>query len=103
MKEKLTSDEELILLAIRYLGSDAYGSLIRDTIKQLCNRSLTVASLYVTIERLEKHGLIKVELREATEKRADKRRAYCQLTGLGERSLEAAEAARAQLRCGEMT
>lgn len=98
MRESIGSLEELILLAVRFLSEEAYGSLIRQTILEKTGRSISIGALYVTLERLEKKKLLDVELRNATPERGDKRRAYCRLTGLGEQVLDAAERARMGLR-----
>ena len=48
--------EELILLAVLRLASDAHGGLIREELKSLATRSVSISTVYVTLMRLEEKG-----------------------------------------------
>ena len=57
-KDTVGELEELVLLAALRLGEDAYGLSIADEIEQTGGRPTARASVYVTLRRLEKRGLI---------------------------------------------
>jgi DNA-binding PadR family transcriptional regulator len=57
-KESLGEFEALVLLAALRLGHEAYGLLIAEEIKAIAGRATARASVYVTLRRLEKKGLI---------------------------------------------
>ncbi len=48
--------EELVLLAVRGLGGDAHGGRIRDELKSLAGRTVSISTVYVTLMRLEEKG-----------------------------------------------
>jgi len=88
--------EELVLLAIKSLGDDAYGVPVREALGQ-AGRNVSVGTLYVTVERLEKKGLIESRMGEVTSERGGRAKKYLRLTGAGQNSWSAADSARRQL------
>ncbi len=58
--------EHLVLLAILRLGDQAYGVTIIDEIALQTGRSITQASAYLTLRRLEKKGWISSRTGEPT-------------------------------------
>ncbi len=48
--------EELVLLAVRRLGADAHGGRIREELKTLAGRAVSISTVYVTLMRLEEKG-----------------------------------------------
>ena len=48
--------EELILLAVLRLAGDAHGGRIREELKSLATRSVSISTVYVTLMRLEEKG-----------------------------------------------
>lgn len=48
--------EEVILLAVLRLAGDAYGGRIREELKSLATRSVSISTVYVTLMRLEEKG-----------------------------------------------
>ncbi len=50
--------EHLVLLAILHAGAKAYAPNVRATIEDLTGRPVNRGSLYVTIDRLERKGLV---------------------------------------------
>ena len=48
--------EELILLAVLRLAGDAHGGGIREELKSLASRSVSISTVYVTLMRLEEKG-----------------------------------------------
>jgi len=65
-KETIGEFEELVMLAALRLGKRAYGLSITNEIVETAGRSAVRASVYVTLRRLEKRGLIATH-REAQE------------------------------------
>ena len=50
--------EEQVLLAVLRTGDDAYGMNVRREIEAVTDRSVTIGSVYVTLDRLEAKGLV---------------------------------------------
>jgi DNA-binding PadR family transcriptional regulator len=50
--------EQMVLLAILQIGDDAYPPLILEKLESGMGRSVSRGSVYVTLDRLEKKGLL---------------------------------------------
>jgi PadR family transcriptional regulator, regulatory protein PadR len=61
--------EYLLLTATVRLGDDAYGAAIRQEIEAITGRRCSVGALAVTLHRLEKKGLLKTWMGDATPQR----------------------------------
>ena len=61
--------ELLVLSALLRLGDDAYGVAIRAEIEERAGRNASIGAVYATLERLEKKGLIRSRMGEATPER----------------------------------
>ena len=83
MKGYLGEFEELVLLTIAALDSDAYGVAIKEDIESRTGRSLSIGALHTTITRLEEKEYIKSWLGEPTQERGGRRKRYFQLTNDG--------------------
>ena len=79
--------ELLILLALIRLDPEAYGVPIAREIETEAKRSIALSTVYATLERLEKKGLVKSGLGEATPERGGRAKRYFQATGLGVREV----------------
>lgn len=55
----------LIMLAVARLGADAWSTPIRELVLQETGRDVTVSTVFVTLTRLEDHGLLRSEKGEA--------------------------------------
>ena len=51
--------EQLVLLAILRLEEDAYGMTVRRELEETARRKVTLGSVYGTLDRLEKKGLVR--------------------------------------------
>lgn len=60
-KTTLGEFETLVLLAALRLGEQAYGLSIAEEIRRTADRRVARASVYVTLRRLERQGLIRTE------------------------------------------
>jgi PadR family transcriptional regulator PadR len=83
----LSDLELLVLLALLRLAPEAYGVPIAREIEATAKRSLALSTVYATLDRLEKKGLVKSELGEATKARGGRAKRYFQVTGLGVREV----------------
>lgn len=64
--------EQLVLLAVMRLGEDAYAVSVRDEIRGRAGRSVSRGAVYVTLDRLERKGLLTSDLGEPTPERGGK-------------------------------
>jgi DNA-binding PadR family transcriptional regulator len=75
--------ELLVLLALIRLGDDAYGVLISNEIEASSGRSVSIGSLYITLARLERKGLVSSTLGEPTAERGGRAKSYFRPTAKG--------------------
>ena len=61
-RETLGQFEQLILTAIMTIGKGAYGVPIYDEVCKLAEKRINFGSLYVTLDRLERKGLVSSRL-----------------------------------------
>ena len=80
MKGFIGEFEELVLLTIATLGSEAYGVAIKDSIESRANRTISIGALHSTISRLEDKGYIISHLGGATAERGGRRKRFFELT-----------------------
>jgi len=50
--------EEQVMLAVLRTGTAAYGLSVRRELEKVTRRSITIGSVYVTLDRLEAKGLV---------------------------------------------
>jgi PadR family transcriptional regulator PadR len=55
-KRDLPEFEQLVLLALVRLGKEGYGMTVRRELEATSGRSVTIGSVYATLERLEAKG-----------------------------------------------
>jgi DNA-binding PadR family transcriptional regulator len=79
--------EQLVLLALLRLGSDAYGVPIHKEIIRRARRDVTVAAVYKTLDRLEAKGFAVSTLGEPTAERGGRRKNYFRIQPAGRRAL----------------
>ena len=60
-KDALTEFEQLVLLALVRLGDDAYGVTIRSEIEARTGRTISLASAYAALERMEQRQFVKFQ------------------------------------------
>ena len=75
--------EQIVLLTLLRLGEDAYGVSIRQEIEACTGRSLTPGTIYPTLDRLERKGLVRSYLGEATPERGGRAKRYFALETAG--------------------
>ena len=79
--------EELVLLTIATLVSDAYSVAICDDLENRTGRAVKLGVVHSVLNRLEEKGLAKSKLGEATNTRGGKRKRYYTVTNAGKAAL----------------
>jgi DNA-binding PadR family transcriptional regulator len=92
--------EQLVLIALLRLGSDAYGATVRREIEARAGRTLAISAVYTTLERLEQKGLVRSWVGDPTPQRGGRRRKHFELLPLGARALKVAYRAFAGMTAG---
>ena len=103
MKGYLGEFEELVLLTIANLGSEAYGLGVLRNINERTNRNLSIGSLHSTLTRLEEKGYLTSYKGEPTNERGGKRKRYFQLTNSAKSVLQEMKSLRDELWNGAQT
>ncbi|MGB8276678.1 MAG: helix-turn-helix transcriptional regulator [Methylovirgula sp.] len=96
----LTLIEQHMLLAIMRLHPNAYGVSIRDEIKTRTKKDYSFGSIYAVLERLEDRGMITSREGEATAARGGRKKLYFEITGVGQKALQASLNAIDAMRAG---
>lgn len=97
MKVYLGELEELVLLTISALGSEAYGVSIQQELEVRCNRSISIGALHSTITRLEEKGLLKSWMGGATAERGGRSKRFYEITAAGKKALTETKSLRDEL------
>ena len=79
----LRHGELMALVAMMRLGDDAYGVAIAREIEKTGGRNVALASLYLTLDRLEANGLVQSALGEPTPERGGRAKTYFRVTAKG--------------------
>jgi DNA-binding PadR family transcriptional regulator len=87
--------QHMTMLAVARLGDGAYGGAIREELKRVAGRSVTVPTVYVTLVRLEEDGLVRSTTEQGA--RGGRPRRIFRLTRAGWRALEDAREAMARM------
>lgn len=81
--ERLGEFEELILLSVCSLGTNAYGVTIQETLQEQANRSVSIGAVYAALDRLERKGYVESWVGGATAERGGRRKRFFQATNSG--------------------
>ena len=63
-----------VLLSIARLDKEAYGMAIVNDNKETYGREISIGAVYIALKRLEKEGLVKSKMGDATKKRGGRRK-----------------------------
>jgi PadR family transcriptional regulator, regulatory protein PadR len=96
-KYQLGEFEELVILAIAILNTDAYSVSIKDEIESRLSRSVSMGALHTALKRLEDKGYVKSHAGEATEERAGRPKRYFEITASGKKAMQYAKATRDEM------
>lgn len=89
--------EELVLLTIAALLSEAYSVAVVDELEKHTGRTVKLGVVHAVLNRLEEKGLVKSKLGDATSVRGGKRKRYYTVTSAGKSALLKAKELRDQL------
>ena len=84
--------EQLVLLSVLRLGEDAYGARIQADLAEAANRSVSIATIYVALSRLEQRGLVRSWMSDPTPVRGGKAKKYYAVESEGKVALQEAKA-----------
>jgi len=89
--------EELVMLAVAALTTNAYGLAIQELLAGEGIRTVGLATVHSALYRLEKKGLLKSELGGATKERGGRSKRLFRLTASGREMLVEKREARDQI------
>ena len=89
--------EELVLLAVAGLATDAYAVSIQKFIEERTGRVASMGAVYTALERLEQKGFLSSGLGGVTHQRGGRRKRYYEITQSGIRAVSASRDARESL------
>lgn len=89
-QENLGEFEQLTLLAVLRLGESAYGARIQEELRKRAGRKASVSSIYITLTRLERKGMVASWMGEPTKVRGGKARRFFRVEPEGMAALEQA-------------
>lgn len=89
--------EELVLLTVAALMTDAYSVAICDELEKRAGRTVRLGVVHAVLNRLEEKGLARSKLGEATSARGGKRKRYYAVTNGGKTALIKSKDLRDQL------
>ena len=87
--ERLGPFEELVLMALIRLGTNAYGVTIRQELAKRTGKDISVGAAYTTLERLERNGYVSSWMGEPTPERGGRAKRYFRIEAPGEKALRA--------------
>ena len=102
-REYLGQLELMVLLGVVRPDGEAYGVQIARSIEEASGREVSLASVYVALERLEQKGLISSSLGEPTPQRGGRARTYFKPTAAGLKEAQAACTTLSRLAAGLAT
>ena len=79
----LAEFELRVLLGVLRRRGEAYAVAVRDEIVGRTGRAVSIGSLYITLQRLERKGLLRSRLGDPSPERGGRAKRYYDLTGPG--------------------
>ena len=89
--------QQLTMLAVARLGRRAYGAAIREELRTVARRTVSVPTVYVTLVRLEEQGLVASNEAPKEDGRGGRARRVFRLTREGWLALDEARASMARM------
>jgi PadR family transcriptional regulator PadR len=100
MKVNVGQVEQQVLLAILRKHPNAYGVSICEELSQRTGCEPAIATVYATLDKLDKKGFVKPRQGLATAERGGRAKIFFEVTGLGHKALNASLNALDNLREG---
>ncbi len=79
--------EQMVLLAITRLGSDAYGMAVLRELESRADRVVSRGALYLVLERMVQKGYLSTRLGEPTPGRGGRAKRFFELTEVGREAI----------------
>lgn len=98
--ELLGSLEQIVLLALVRLGSNAYGMTVRREIEERTGRDLSIGAVYATLERLQSKGYVSSALGEPTAERGGRAKRLFRIEAEGHRAMRTTQDAMRKMTAG---
>lgn len=100
--DNLGEFEQLILAALLILGDNAYGMTVHEQVEKLAAgvRSVSLGSVYTTLDRLEQKGFVKSWFSDPTPERGGRSKRYFEITGAGQKVLKSSARVAANIVAG---
>ena len=98
--EFLGSLEQIVMLAVVRLGSDAYGMTVRREIEERTGREISIGAVYATLERLVAKGLARETDVAGGGERSGLARRFYAVTSRGRAALQDARALQTRMWAG---
>lgn len=89
MDISLKENEQIVMIAIMRKNGEAYGVSIFEDLAKRLGREVPMATIYATLGNLESKGFVKSRKGEATAERGGRAKMYFELTGTGQKVLNA--------------
>lgn len=90
--------EELVLLAVQGLSTEAYGVSVQQVLSVETSRDVSLGAVYAALDRLEAKGLVRSKMVPGTATRGGRSRRAFTVTPVGVRTLDAMQQVRLRLR-----
>ena len=87
-RDYLGEFELLVMLTVIRLGEEAYGVPVSREIEWHTGRNVVFGTVYATLERLEKKGLVRSHLGDPTPERGGRAKRYFAVTARGLRAVK---------------
>ena len=100
MTATLKQTEQVVMLAILRKQPDAYGVSIYEELEKRLDKEVPMATIYATLENLEKKGFVKSKPGPATAERGGRAKTFFEITGKGQKALNVSLNALDRLRSG---
>ena len=97
IETKLGEFEEVILLLVGILESDAYSFRVAEEFENQTGRSVSIGAVHSTLNRLEGKGFLRSEMSAPSNVRGGRRKRIYRITALGQRALTASRQLRQSL------
>jgi len=95
--EQLGNLEELVLLTVCALGTDAYGVSVHQHLAEVSGRAVSLGAIHTTLYRLQDKGFLESEMGGSSPTRGGRRKRLFRATGAGLDAVRAARAVRDRL------
>jgi PadR family transcriptional regulator PadR len=88
IETKLGDFEEVILLLVGILGTEAYAFKIAEEFETQTERSVSIGAVHSTLTRLGDKGFLESKMGAASAERGGRRKRIYEITASGKRALE---------------